>query len=101
MPAKQQNNPIVDQRLDRIESKIDKLAEAIVSIARAEEKLVSLENDKKFLMEKMIKIEEKVNVVERKTDENTSAISIIQRITWIAISTAVAAAAGAYIHFGK
>jgi low affinity Fe/Cu permease len=99
--AKQTTNPIVDQRLDRIETKIDKLAEAIVSIARAEEKLVSLENDKKFLMEKMIKMEERVISVEKKTDENTSAISIIQRITWIAISTAVAAAAGAYIHFGK
>ena len=49
--ASKQSNPIVDiQRLDRIETKIDKLAEAIVSIARAEEKLVSLENDKKFLM---------------------------------------------------
>jgi len=94
-------SPIVDQRLDRIEAKIDKLAEAIVSIARAEEKLVSLENDKKFLMERMIKMEEKVTIIERKTDDNTSAISIIQRITWIAISTAVAAAAGAYIHFGK
>lgn len=94
-------SPVVDQRLDRIEAKIDKLAEAIVSIARAEEKLVSLENDKKFLMERMIKMEEKVTVIERKTDDNTSAISIIQRITWIAISTAVAAAAGAYIHFGK
>jgi prefoldin subunit 5 len=99
--AAKQSNPIVDQRLDRIEAKIDKLAEAIVSIARAEEKLVSLENDKKFLMERMIKMEERVNVVEKKTDDNTSAISIIQRITWIAISTAVAAAAGAYIHFGK
>lgn len=99
--AAKQSTPVVDQRLDRIEAKIDKLAEAIVSIARAEEKLVSLENDKKFLMERMIKIEEKVNGIERKTDENSSAISIIQRITWIAISTAVAAAAGAYIHFGK
>lgn len=99
--AAKQSNPIVDQRLDRIEAKIDKLAEAIVSIARAEEKLVSLENDKKFLMERMIKMEERVNLVEKKTDDNSSAISIIQRITWIAISTAVAAAAGAYIHFGK
>lgn len=100
--ASKQSNPVVDiQRLDRIETKIDKLAEAIVSIARAEEKLVSLENDKKFLMERMIKMEERVVSIEKKTDENTSAISIIQRITWIAISTAVAASAGAYIHFGK
>lgn len=99
--AAKQSNSVADQRLDRIEAKIDKLAEAIVSIARAEEKLVSLENDKKFLMERMIKMEERVNLVEKKTDDNSSAISIIQRITWIAISTAVAAAAGAYIHFGK
>lgn len=92
---------IVDQRLDRIEAKIDKLSEAIVMIARAEEKLVQLENDKKFLMQRMLKVEERVTQTEKKTEENSSAISIIQRITWIVVSTAVAAAAGAYIHFGN
>ena len=40
--AAKQSNSVADQRLDRIEAKIDKLAEAIVSIARAEEKLLSL-----------------------------------------------------------
>lgn len=92
---------IVDQRLDRIESKIDKLSEAIVMIARAEEKLIQLENDKKFLMERMLNVEERVTQTEKKTEEHSSAISIIQRITWIAVSTVVATAAGAYIHFGK
>ena len=92
---------IVDQRLDRIETKIDKLSEAIVMIARAEEKLIQLENDKKFLMERMLNLEERVTVTEKKTEENSSAISIIQRITWIAVSTAVAAAVGAYLQFGK
>ena len=91
----------VDGRLDRIEQKIDKLSEAIVSIARAEEKLVALENDKKFLMERLIEIEQRVGAVEHKTDENTSAISIIQKITWIAVSTAVASAVGAILHFIK
>ena len=38
MPATTQN-----QRLDRIEEKIDKLAEAMVSLARAEEKIGSLQ----------------------------------------------------------
>jgi vacuolar-type H+-ATPase subunit E/Vma4 len=89
----------VDGRLDRIEQKIDKLAEAIVSIARAEEKLVMLENDKKFLMQRMIELDERVDTVEKKTDDNTATISVIQRITWIAISTAVAAAVGAYLKF--
>lgn len=92
---------IVDQRLDRIETKIDKLSEAIVMIARAEEKLIQLENDKKFLMERMLNLEERVTVTEKKTEEHSSAISIIQRITWIAVSTAVAAAVGAYLQFGK
>lgn len=92
---------VVDQRLDRIESKIDKLSEAIISIARAEEKLIQLENDKKFLMERMLNIEERVADTERRTEEHSSAISIIQRITWIVVSTVVAGAAGAYIHFGK
>ncbi len=66
---------IVDQRLDRIESKIDRLSEAIISIARAEEKLIQLENDKKFLMERMLAIEERVSDTERKTEEHSSAIS--------------------------
>ena len=91
----------VDGRLDRIEQKIDKLSEAIVSIARAEEKLVALENDKKFLMERLIDIDQRVVTVEKKTDDNTSAISIIQKITWIAVSTAVASAVGAILHFTK
>ena len=74
------------QRLDRIESKIDKLAEAIISLARAEEKLVQLENDKKFLMEKMIKFEERLLQVERNTSETASSLSFISRFFWIGMS---------------
>jgi phosphoglycerate-specific signal transduction histidine kinase len=74
------------QRLDRIESKIDKLAEAIISLARAEEKLVQLENDKKFLMEKMVKFEERLLVVERNTNETASSLSFITRFFWIGMS---------------
>jgi len=74
------------QRLDRIESKIDKLAEAIISLARAEEKLVQLENDKKFLMEKMVKFEERLLVVERNTNETVSGLSFITRFFWIGMS---------------
>ena len=101
MASKSKSEAIVDQRLDRIETKIDKLSEAIISIARAEEKLIQLENDKKFLMERMLAIEERVSNTEKRTEENSSAISIIQRITWIAVSTVVATAASAYIHFSK
>ena len=74
------------QRLDRSESKIDKLAEAIISLARAEEKLLQLENDKKFLMEKMVKFEERLLQVERNTSETVSSLSFISRFFWIGMS---------------
>ena len=74
------------QRLDRIELKIDKLAEAIISLARAEEKLLQLENDKRFLMEKMVKFEERLLVVERNTSETVSGLSFITRFFWIGMS---------------
>jgi phosphoglycerate-specific signal transduction histidine kinase len=74
------------QRLDRIESKIDKLAEAIISLARAEEKLIQLENDKKFLMEQMIKFEDRLLKLERSTSETASSLSFINRFFWIGMS---------------
>lgn len=99
MSAKSSNQPQTEHRLDRIEQKIDKLSEAIISIARAEEKLVSLENDKKFLMDKMVSVEERVASVEKKTDDNASTISIIHKVSWIMVTTAIATAIGAYIQF--
>ena len=35
-----------DRRLDRIEEKIDRLSETVISLARAEEKLIALESDR-------------------------------------------------------
>jgi hypothetical protein len=82
------------QRLDRIETKIDKLAEAIISLARAEEKLVQLENDKKFLMEQMIKFEDRLLRVERNNSETASSLSFISKFFWIGMSAIGAAIIG-------
>ena len=75
-----------EQRLDRIETKIDKLAEAIISLARAEEKLVQLENDKKFLMEQMIKFENRLLIVEKQSNDSVTSLSFISRFFWIGMS---------------
>jgi vacuolar-type H+-ATPase subunit E/Vma4 len=87
----QEHIAVENARLDRIEEKIDKLAETVISLARAEEKLVSLENDKKFLMERMVKTEEKIDVVEKKVDETAITVTVINRLFWIAISVSAAA----------
>jgi hypothetical protein len=83
-------------RLDRIEAKIDKLSETVISLARAEEKLISLENDKKFLMERMLKNEEKIDIVEKKVDETTITVRVINRLFWIAIAAAITGAVGMF-----
>lgn len=81
-------------RLDRIEAKIDKLSETVISLARAEEKLISLENDKKFIMERTLKNEEKIDVVEKKVDETNVTVRVINRLFWIVIVAAVTGAVG-------
>ena len=86
-----------ENRLGRIEAKIDKLAEAIISLARADEKLIQLEEDKKFLMGKMIKLEERMEKTERVLSENSTTISAINRIFWIALSGTIATLIGAYL----
>ena len=83
-------------RLDRIEQKIDKLSETVISLARAEEKLISLENDKKFLMERMVKNEEKIDIVEKKVDETNITVRVINRLFWIVIVAVVTGAVGMF-----
>lgn len=83
-------------RLDRIESKIDKLAETVISLARAEEKLVHLEQDKKFLMDRMMKSEERLDLVEKKVDETSITVRVINRLFWITVAVVISGIAGTY-----
>jgi vacuolar-type H+-ATPase subunit E/Vma4 len=92
----QQHIAVENSRLDRIEEKIDRLAETVISLARAEEKLIALENDKKFLMTRMMKNEERIDLVEKKVDETTVTVAVINRLFWIAISVTSAAFVGQY-----
>lgn len=79
-------------RLDRIEAKIDQLSEAFISLARTEEKLAIIERDRLELSTKMSEVRDKVDKIDKKTDENTRTISVINKLFWIII----AAGAGAY-----
>ena len=57
-------------RLDRIEEKLDKLTDAIVAIARAEEKLVTLEKDRNLILERMEKMDERLSSLESDNNQN-------------------------------
>tara|TARA_S200002703_G_scaffold49478_1_gene42923 strand:+ start:497 stop:748 length:252 start_codon:yes stop_codon:yes gene_type:complete len=78
----------VENRIERIESKIDDLQEAVVSLARVEERLVTVFN-------RQSGIEEKVNTLDIKVDalsKNMASTVITERIIWIVIATVIGAA---------
>ena len=81
----------VDDRLTRIEQKIDKLADAMVSLARAEEKILALQDDHDNMRERMNRLSQKLDDIQRSVDANTRTITIINRICWIIIGTATPA----------
>lgn len=86
-----------NSRLDRIEVKIDALSDAMVSLARAEEKLIAIEKNNFTHYERMNKLSEKIDHVERKVDDNTRTIAIINRMFWIIMMSVVGAIAANYL----
>lgn len=74
-----------NNRLDRIESKIDKLSEAMITIARAEEKLVSMEQKYTAQYERLNRFSEKLDELERIVTKNAATVTTINKLFWIAI----------------
>ena len=78
-------------RLDRIENKIDKLSDAVISLARAEEKLINLENDRNIMLEKITRIEKKIDNVDLRITEQETTSRVIIKIFWIVLTAIVGA----------
>jgi|TARA_B100001248_G_scaffold73079_1_gene51969 predicted ribosome quality control (RQC) complex YloA/Tae2 family protein len=78
-----------DQRLEKIEQKIDRLADAVVSIARIEERVATVlkQNDRFFI--RMDKMEERVDAVENNSNLNTRSFSFVERFLWVCVSSGV------------
>lgn len=80
-------------RLDRIEDKLDKLTDAMIVMARAEEKLVQLEKNHTAHYERMNKFSAKLDSIEEKVNDNAHTVRTINRLFWIAITVAASAIA--------
>jgi len=74
-----------DSRLDRIEAKIDKLTDAMISVARAEEKLVNMEQKYAAQYDRMNKFSEKLDELERIVTTNAATVQTINKLFWVAI----------------
>lgn len=80
-------------RLERIENKMDKMAEALVTLARVEEKMETYNKYRDDSWSRMNKFSEKLDAIEKKVDENAHTVRIINKLFWVAIVAAAGAIA--------
>jgi|TARA_B110000977_G_scaffold27048_1_gene33983 hypothetical protein len=70
-------------RFDRLEQKLDRLAEALVTLARVEEKMSSLERNNENNYDRMNKFSQKLDDIEKKVDENAHTVAIINKVVYL------------------
>ena len=91
--AQEQRNE-QSSRLDRIETKLDAMSEAIISLARAEEKISTLMEIQKQQGAQILAV---INRIERLDDmvrTNAQTVTVINKIFWIVLAAAAASIAG-------
>jgi tetrahydromethanopterin S-methyltransferase subunit G len=72
-------------RLDRIEEKLDNLTEAMIALARAEEKIAGIKQAHDSGWERMNRFSEKLDSIERQVGENANTVKIINKLFWVAV----------------
>lgn len=83
-----------NDRLDRIENKLDRLSEAIVSLARAEEKIQSMEKFLHQQMDMMLEGQKRLEAVEKSARDNATTINVINKLFWIVMAAVAASITG-------
>ena len=78
----------MEDRLSRVEAKIDSLQEAIISLARVEERLVTVFNRQSSIESKVMGLDDKVD----RLSESVVRTRQTERIVWLIIAAAIGAA---------
>ena len=81
-------------RLDRIEQKIDQMSEAIIALARAEEKISTLTEFGKQQGEQILTLINRVDRLEELVRTNAATVNIINKIFWVVIAAAATGITG-------
>ena len=84
------------ERISRIEEKIDRMTDAIIALARAEEKIVTLADFAKQQGEQILTLINRVDKIEDLVRVNNSTVIIINKLFWIVMAAAAAGVAGMF-----
>jgi hypothetical protein len=79
-----------DQRLERIEKKLDQMGEAIVALARMEERMITLFKRMDNLDQEQTQHSRRITLVENKVGSNGQSLRFAERVFWIVVTAAVA-----------
>ena len=90
--TKDENN-----RLDRIETKLDQLSEAIVNLARAEERITVLAKYGEQQAAQILKIVDRLDKLETKVSSNEIIVNVINKLFWIVVTGIVGGVTGMYL----
>ena len=79
-----------DLRLGRIEEKLDKLADAVVSLARMEERMLTLFKRIEQYEVRQEKLETRVSDLEMDDAGKNSIFRIVDKATWVVLGVVLA-----------
>jgi vacuolar-type H+-ATPase subunit E/Vma4 len=80
---------MTDARLSRMEEKLDKLSEAIISMARMEERMVSVFKRLDRVDESFSKADQRMDELEQTSIKRGQTIAFAERLFWIVLTGAV------------
>ena len=79
-----------DLRLERIEKKLDQMGEAIVALARMEERMITLFKRMDTLDQEQSQHGRRISLMEGKVGNNGQTLRFAERVFWIVVTAAVA-----------
>lgn len=78
-----------EQRLERIEKKLDEVGQAIVALARMEERMITLFKRMDGLDSEQANQGRRLTLVEGKVGNNGQALRFAERVFWIVVAAGV------------
>lgn len=84
---------VEDQRLSRIELKLDKLSDAVVSLARMEERMLTLFKRMDSYDQKQIIVESRVTEVEKVSISRGAIFRLVDKMVWLIVGLIIAVVA--------
>lgn len=77
------------ERIDKVEVKIDKLSDAMISLARTEERILSMEAERKTVYDRLNRHSEKLEKLQLSAADNQRNLSNVTKLFWLVVTIGI------------